>query len=251
MKEFWRSQSVGILALCVLIAIFAMAGSWRLIMSPTPPIVFKDAPLPATATASPIPQDTPPDSPRTDTPGPTPAPEVVVHITGAVKKPGVYHLPAGARGEEALAAAGGAKPNANLDALNLAAKVEDGAQLFFPTRKEQPKGLAERAYEADSMPVVTVQTRPETSRAAARPAAQQASRTRSGKLTLPGQGFVNINTADAETLKKLPNVGPAMAERILAFRQEMGKFQTPEDLLQVSGIGPKRLEQMRPFIKVK
>jgi competence protein ComEA len=252
-----RRESVGLVVIFVLITVVVVLFSFRRLMaSSSPPIVFQEAPQkPAVS-----PSVSPPTSAVTS-PSPAPAhpsvlpalPQVAVHVTGAVKKPGVVRLPLDARVEDALKAAGGAKPDANLEALNLAARVEDGAQFYFPTKKEQPKGVAEAAYAAGQSPVVSQQ--PElkvvasTSTSAAKPAASRGSR--GGKFTTPGQGMVNINKADAAMLQKLPGIGPAMAERILAFRQENNGFQTPEDLLQVSGIGPKKFERMKPFVRVK
>ena len=253
MTNFSRRQSVGIVAILVLLTIVVGIFSFRPASS-SPGIVFQEAPTQAPVSASP--ETAPPvsEKPGAAAPAVLPLPRIAVHVTGAVKKPGVYHLPMDARHEDALKAAGGAKPEANLDALNLAARVEDGVQLYFPTRQEQPKGMAQAAYDAGEAAVVSVaKPATKTTAPAAKSAEPSSSRTRrsSGKLTTPGQGFVNINTADAQTLQKLPNIGPAMAERILAFRKEIGKFQAPEDLLQVSGIGEKKFAKMKPFVRVK
>lgn len=252
------SKKVGIVSISVFIALLVLWPFLQSQFAPSPGIVFQEAPPPKTVASSLVSPDTPPVSkePSVESPAaPLPLPQMVVHVTGAVKKPGVYDLPLDSRVKDALKAAGGAKADANLDALNLAARVEDGAQLYFPTQKEQPKGPAQVAYEAGESPIV--QTKPEpkktTVASASAPSARSATSrsSRSGKLMTPGQGTVNINTADATTLQKLPGIGPAMAERILTFRQENGGFTAPEDLLQVSGIGPKKFERMQPFVRVK
>jgi competence protein ComEA len=69
------------------------------------------------------------------------------------------------------------------------------------------------------------------------------------KLKNPGDGEVDVNTADSEELQRLPGVGPAMAQRILTARQSFGGFRTPQDLLEVRGIGPKKYAKMAPFVK--
>jgi competence protein ComEA len=178
-------------------------------------------------------------------PEPDTASQVVVHVAGAVKKPGVYRLPPGARGEDALKAAGGPTADANTDAINLAARVEDGSQLYFPTRKEQPEGGA--ALDTSSPAVPTGTSAPGGTRPASKPAHKGG---KPGKLTDPSQGKINLNTAGAEELQRLPGVGPAMAARLLEFRKENGGFQSVEDLLQVSGIGDKKFARMRPFVMV-
>ena len=186
--------------------------------------------------------------------------DIVVPITGAVKSPGVYRLPIGARGKDAVEKAGGVLKGANSAALNLAAKLEDGSQLYIPTRKEEPQSLAEKEYLAGNLPIVLptksveskvpnapISTKPSKSNANG----ERGSRSGSGKLTDPSQGMVNINKAGDEELQKLPGIGPAMAGRVIAYRQESGGFQTPEDLMQVSGIGEKKFAKMKPFVKVK
>lgn len=228
---------------------------------------FIDAPNKVTSQTVEIPNSTPPSPAlKTDTnapPATEPAPkpdappaveDIVVHVTGAVKKPGVYHLPVGSRGEDALTQAGGVTKDANVDALNLAAKLEDGSQLYVPTRKEEPKALAQKEYEAGNAPVVVSAT-PEPSKpahGAAKPAAHSAhSSGSSAKLTDPSQGMVNINKAGEEELQRLPGIGPAMAARVIAYRQESGGFQTPEDLMNVKGIAEKKFAKLKPLVKVK
>jgi competence protein ComEA len=165
-----------------------------------------------------------------------PAKEVVVHIAGAVKRPGVYHLSPDARAQEALRQAGGANVNANLDGINLAAHLEDGQQLYVPTKAEYPQGGA-APVSADAKK--------------SRGGNPQRGSSGSNKLTRPGQGAVNINTANAEQLQRLPGVGPAMSARILAFRKENGPFTEPEGLMDVTGIGEKKFAKMKPFVRVR
>jgi competence protein ComEA len=135
---------------------------------------------------------------------------VVVHVAGAVRRPGVYRLRSGARVHDAVQRAGGATRRADLGGLNLAAKLEDGRQVLVPERA--PAGTA-------------------TPAGSTAPAA-------------PGQP-VNINTATLEQLDALSGIGPATAQKILDYREEKGGFATVEELGEVPGIGEKRLASLR------
>ncbi len=175
--------------------------------------------------------------------------EIVVHVAGAVKKPGVYHLHPGARNEDALKAAGGASSDASPDAIDLAAHPDDGMQLYFPTRKEHPNG------GADAMPTAVTaagKTKLGTKGSVSHVgAAHGLAGGKADKLTSPGQGQVNINSASAAELMRLPGIGPAMAARILDYRKQNGAFKSPDDLNQVSGIGEKKLAKLIPFVRIK
>ncbi len=142
---------------------------------------------------------------------------VVVHVAGAVKHPGVYTLHVGDRVRDAIAAAGGAGSRADVAAVNLASLVEDGEQIVVPRR---PRGNETQAGVAVGSP--------------------------SPSATVPPP--VNINQADAAGLDTLPGVGPSTAGRIIAWRTEHGRFRTVDDLLAVPGIGPARVEAIRPLV---
>lgn len=145
---------------------------------------------------------------------PEPAAEAVVHVAGAVHAPGVYRFGEDERVEAAIAAAGGAREDADLDALNLAAKLHDGERIYVPVEGEEESAAGSPGRGSD------------------------------------GPGRVNVNTAGSEELQSLPGVGPAIAERILAHRETHGRFETPRDLLKVSGIGPRTLESLEDLITV-
>ncbi|NKX54042.1 ComEA family DNA-binding protein [Arthrobacter sp. E918] len=149
---------------------------------------------------------------------------LVVHVAGAVARPGVVRLPAGSRVFEAVAAAGGAAKGADQSALNLAAPVSDGQQIFLPSPEHAPPALQTDAG-AGALPP-----------AAGTPAA--------------AGGQVNINTATAEELQSLPRIGPVLAQRIIDFRQQHGAFTRPEDLDAVPGIGPGLLEALLELVAV-
>jgi len=167
---------------------------------------------------------------------PKPPERICVHVAGKVNKPGVYDLEPGSRVMDAIKAAGGAVGNADLESINLAEKLSDGQQVYIAPKGQIPP------------PKVSV-VRGGTSPARSAVSGEAISRS-SGpkKLTRPGEGTVNINTAGFEELQRLPGIGPAMAQRIIDYRTEHGRFQSVEELDEVKGIGPAKLAKMRPFV---
>lgn len=150
------------------------------------------------------------------------AQDVVVHVSGAVEQPGLVELSAGARVDDAVQAAGGVSKEADLAAVNLARGVVDGEQIHVPLPGETP-------------PV-----------AAGDPGGdEQAVGEPSGGGHGSSTGPVDINAADASELEDLPGVGPAIAERIIEHREKNGAFRSVDGLLEVSGIGPATLEEIR------
>jgi competence protein ComEA len=255
MSTLSRKETVGAVALLTIVVTLTGVTFVRTLgSSSTPGIILREPAVPA-----PAPSNTAPTPLTGGVPAPNPiaANDIVVHVTGAVQKPGVYHLPISARGEDALKAAGGPTADANTDALNLAAHLEDGTQLHFPTRKEQPEIYAQSAVPSSPPSVVKTNPAATIARSGRKPktgdgAGRTGSRSaKSDKLTDPSQGQVNVNTANAETLQRLPGIGPSMAERILEYRKTSGGFQAPEDLMNVSGIGEKKFAKMRVFVRVR
>src|SRR5437870_5732703 len=140
--------------------------------------------------------------------------EVVVHVAGAVVSPGVYRLSDGARTIDAISAAGGGRGDADLARVNLAARLSDGLRVYVP------------AVGETATPVV-------------------------GGATDPAeQGPINLNEATADQLDDLPGIGPATATAIVAYRRDHGPFSSIEQLLDVRGIGPSKLEQIRSMVVV-
>ncbi len=149
---------------------------------------------------------------------------IAVHVVGAVQSPGVYHLPSGARGDDALRAAGGPADNADLRRVNLAATLLDGEQFVVPR-------VGERL-------TTTV------------PPSRGALDNGSGSGTPIAPLLVDLNTATVAELDRLPGVGPSTARAIVDHRSRNGPFASVDDLLAVRGIGPAKLAELRPFVRV-
>ena len=145
---------------------------------------------------------------------------VIVHVAGQVAHPGVYAVPAGARVADAILAAGGAAPGGQPEQLNLAARVSDAERIYVPKEGETP---------------------------VAGPAAPPAG---GAAGTSAATGPVDLNPATAEQLEALPGVGPATSKAILAYRSTHGRFRSVTELLDVPGIGPAKLEALRPLVRV-
>ena len=159
-------------------------------------------------------------------PGATPVAGIlVVHVAGAVAHAGIYKLAAGSRVFQAVDAAGGALPVAELSALNLAAPLSDGIQVFVPTKEQAAAGGGNSA--------------------GAPPAASQG-----GQPGAAAPGPVNVNTASAAELEELPGVGPVLAGRIVAWRTDHGPFASVEGLSAVAGIGTKLLAGLSGLVVV-
>ena len=178
--------------------------------------------------------------------------DIVVQVAGAVKHPGVYHLQVIARNDDVIKAAGGLSADANAASVNLAAHAIDGAQLYVRTLKEQPTG---GAADDSATPAALPPGTGAKSSAMAKmhtPITSVKNRfgSKSAKLTDPSQGKVNINSADADELQKIRGIGPAMAARIIAYREENHGFQSLDDLMQVSGVGAKTFAKLSPFLKI-
>jgi competence protein ComEA len=176
--------------------LFVLAVSGRLVLADP------EEPAPPAARAS---LSATPAAPRT----------VVVHVVGAVRRPGLYELAEGSRIDEAIRKAGGPKPKAALELVNLAAPIADGQQILVPVREDVTAAPA-AADPAQSLPTAKV----------------------------------HLNTATLEQLDTLPGVGPVTAQRILDYRTEHGSFQSVDELDAVSGIGPARLEQLKPLVEL-
>lgn len=132
--------------------------------------------------------------------------DLVVHVAGAVRRPGVYRMPAGSRVDDAVSRAGGAAPRAELEAVNLAARLADGQQVVVPERVSGGGAAAAGAA---------------------------------------AEGPISLGTATVEQLEEIDGIGPVTASAIVQFRDERGGLSSVEQLDQVSGIGPATMESLR------
>ena len=229
----WLVAAVGI-------AVVAAAG-WWLLRPSTPPI---EAQLPAAQPAASASAGgaaagsaaAPADGGSTTT---TSTPDVVVQAAGAVAKPGVYELRAGARVDDLVEAAGGLTERADADRINLAAPVSDGERVWLPSQGEE---------RAPDVVAGTGGGGGASGAGSASPGA--AGGTSGGAGSVSPASPIDLNSATAEELDVLPGVGPATATAIVAYREEHGRFGSVEELLEVRGIGDAKLEQLRPLVRV-
>jgi competence protein ComEA len=142
---------------------------------------------------------------------PTAVRKLVVHVVGAVRRPGLYKLPEGSRVDDAIRQAGGPRPKAALELVNLAAPVADGQQVIVPVKGEASEGTAAGAGGAAG-------------------------------------GRVHLNSATLEQLDELPGIGPVTAQKILDYRTAHGAFGSVDELDAVPGIGPARLAELRDLV---
>jgi competence protein ComEA len=178
------------------LAVAVLAGSFR--TAPPPEITLPQASSPASA--------------RPDTAAPpVSATEVVVHVAGAVVRPGVYRLAGGVRVADVIDEAGGPAGDADVHQLNLAAPVRDGDRIYVPRQGEAPSVAAPGAST---------------------------------------EAPVDLNRATAAELDELPGVGPSTAQAIIAYREEHGPFRSVEQLLEVRGIGQAKLDGLRDLVRV-
>jgi competence protein ComEA len=183
------------------IAVFWIGG--QALREPAP---ISGGPIPKTASVAPDAATTP------EVPASVPT-EIVVHVVGAVRYPNVLRLNQGDRIQDAIHLAGGPLPTADLSRINLAAKVQDGIQIYVP-------------HQGEVGPASGMGNSPSSS----------------------PNPTINLNAATLEDLDTLPGIGPATAQKILDYRQTHGPFRSVDELRAVSGIGPAKLEQIRPFV---
>ena len=198
----------------------ALCAGWWLLRSPAPPIETSIARVTTTSVESPA---TALMIAATST---TPS-NITVHVAGAVNSPGVYVLPANSRVINAVQAAGGATRSADVDAINLALPLVDSEQIVVPRRGEKIVPPKQLARDLSGTP-----------------------RSTTPKEQGPSGSMVNINTATATELEALPGVGPSTAKAIITHRETVAPFSSVDDLLQVSGIGPAKLEAMRAYVSL-
>jgi competence protein ComEA len=152
--------------------------------------------------------------------GTTPTPPaqlLVVHVAGKVRRPGLVRTRSGARVADVVAAAGGALPGVDLTGLNLARQVTDGEQILVGVPGGEPVG---------------------------------APTTASSPAGSPTGGPIDLNTATVTQLEDLPGVGPVLAQRIIEWRTEHRRFTSVDELQEISGVGEKKFESLKPHVRV-
>ncbi len=155
-----------------------------------------------------------------------------IYVCGQVKRPSVMTIPASYTAYDAIQKAGGLTVKADAERINLAACLTDGQQLYVPAIGQAAIPSAQSASASPK------QTSSSSSNGIA--SAEPES----------GQQTVNINTGGLDELDRLPGIGPVLAQRILDYRNQNGRFGTADELMEVKGIGEKKLEQMRPFVEL-
>lgn len=204
-SAWWHSPRLIAAAACFLLGSAVLAAGLvpRLAPPAAPALAgdLADDPLASLGDTAPEPEGGR-DGPRED---------LVVYVSGAVAAPDVYRLPPGARVKDAVAAAGGLRPDAAGAKVNLAEPVSDAQHIHIPDR-----GAPAAAEDPAAAPV--------------------------------GAGLIDLNQASAAELEELPGVGKVLAERIIARREEQGPFLSVDDLRDVTGVGAKLFEQIAPLV---
>ncbi|RMI14249.1 ComEA family DNA-binding protein [Cellulomonas triticagri] len=221
----WRVSPPTAVAAVVVLALLGGGVALRAGPGATGPAVAVEEPLASGPAASGSADAPDPGGAASD--GDPDADRVWVHVVGQVLTPGVVALPAGARVADAVEAAGGVLPGADVAALNLAAVVPDGAQVRVPAPGEEP-------------PVDAALVTTGVDATGGAPAGGPAS----------GSGTVDVNRASAADLQTLPGIGPVLADRIVAWRTDHGPFPSVESLRDVSGIGPALLSRLADLVHV-
>jgi competence protein ComEA len=226
----WRSDPRAGVVVLVLVAVLAGAVWYRI---GTGGDARARGPAPGAATNGAVAVTSVPPTPATTMDGagrPTKQPaHIAVHVAGAVARPGVVELAAGSRVIDAVEAVGGAPPDADLDRLNLAAKLVDGQRVFVPKVGQADPGAAPGAGGDGTVGSGTATGGP-------------------GGLTPAGK--VDLNTATQAQLEELPGIGPTYAQAIIAERQRRGGFTSVNELRSVRGIGDKRFAELAPLVTV-
>ena len=211
-KWFGLSRLIGSV---VSLLFVALAGWWLLRIPPPPPeasLTFAGTTVAARAVTD-------------STPVSVSSMSITVHVAGAVNNPGVYKLRSGARFNDGVIAAGGATDQADLNSVNLAMLLNDGEQIYILKRNEKPH-------------TITAQRSPSS-------ATGGSAGSGNSKVAI-----ININTASLAELEQLPGVGPSTAKAIIDYREKNGAFVTVQDLINVRGIGPAKLDEILPQARV-
>ena len=233
LNEFDAKRKLGVtLAGCLLLGFLSFWGGRQLRQPPS--IVIRPEPTVTTPLLSSGSSGVPIGSNPSESKAPV-VEEVVVHVAGGVRKPGLYRFAPGSRVTDAIDKAGGASDEASLEDVNLAAKLTDGSQLYVP--KKSKDGTVDTSKVAANF-------------VGGSSAAKSSHSSTSAKAAAPANSSISLNNASLGELDRLPGVGPSIAQKIVSYRHEHGGFATIEEVQKVKGIGPKKFSQMRRFLKL-
>ncbi len=220
-RRFGRAH-LGVVVALLLVGV--LVAGWSLLRAR--PVALAEAePTPVVLTEQAAPSAGAPLTPRPPDPTPSQGRGLVVHVLGAVKHPGLVRLPADARVQDAVDAAGGFTRAADPGELNLAQLLTDGQQVLIGSRSRPDGKVRGGGVSSGGGP--------------GPPAAGGS-----------GPAVVDLNQADVTQLEELPGVGPVTATKIVAWRDEHGRFTRVEELQEVSGIGPKTYVEIAPHVRV-
>jgi competence protein ComEA len=212
--------------------------------------------IPLEPVSAPAPEPVPEEPLVLLTPPPKLEPDLAVSAAGAVQDPGMYKLKEGARVQDLLDAAHGVREDADLSDINLAARVIDGTTLTVPSRATASReGTKLRIRSGESaaalnLPEYTISGwRPAEVRPAGQTSATETPVHAGAPAAAAPPGLIDLNTATQAALESLPGIGPKTAEKIIAYRTRV-PFRSVDDLANVSGIGPKKLEAVRSLVTV-
>ncbi len=163
---------------------------------------------------------------------------VFVDIGGAVVEPRLAELPSGSRVEDAINAAGGLTEDADMTLINRAELLTDGEKIYIPTHEETAEGIGNDGSAAGQSSAPTG-------------GSDGGKAGNGGNGSISGEQKININTADSTQLQTLSGIGPVTAQKIIDYRENHGRFDSIEDIKNVSGIGEKTFEKLKNSIKTK
>lgn len=155
---------------------------------------------------------------------------IIIHITGSVKKPGIVKLKEGSRIEDAIEEAGGLTENADITKVNLAYIVEDGTKIKIPSSSDEEIGDEEIIDNRSGENIIVEENTISSNK---------------------NNQIVNINKATEKEFQSLPGIGPSLASKIVEYRSQKGKFESIEDIKNVTGIGSSKYENIKDLITVK
>lgn len=181
--------------------------------------------------------------PREAYPAESPASPLVVSVAGAVLRPGVYNLPAGARVQQAVEAAGGLTPEGDPTSINLARRLRDGDRVLVKARP--PAATPSRSSRS---PSGTVANSPPTQPKSPRTARAEPPHSAGATVSPPAPAPVSLSRASPEELAAVPGVTLPLARKIVDYRTRYGGFRRVEELLLMPGVTPAKLEQIRPYV---